>query len=266
MSMNEQSRKTGKEITKITSSSKKKKVTVFFGQEKVEVSQDVFSDYYLYVGKVLTNKEYKELIFKIKQDSLYQYALSFAIKGCYSTFEIITKLKAKASEDQSIRDIITRLKKYDLLDDKQLALDYKELKESELYGMNRIKDDLLHKKVIDPSIVNSLRFTHELEHAKKAAEALEKKLDRYPYNAKINKGIEALERRGFSYDVASKAVERYKKDQRFENKQIKITGETLLKQYKRKYSGYDLRQHMFAALARRGYNVESINQYLEEVL
>lgn len=264
--MSEQSRRTGKRITKITGSSKKKKVTVFFGEEKIEVSQDVFSDYYLYVGKELTSKEYKELVFKIKQDALYQYALSLAVKCCYSTYEIIVKLKAKASEDQSIKDVITRLKKVGLLDDKQLALDYKEIKENELYGANRIKDDLLHKKVIDPSIVNSLKFSHELEHAKKAAEALEKRLDRYPYNAKINKGIEALERRGFSYDVAAKAVERYKKDQRFENKQIKITGETLLKQYKRKYSGYDLKQHMFAALARRGYNIESINQYLEEVL
>lgn len=264
--MSEQLKRNGKVITKISGSSKKKKITVFFGEEKIEVSQDVFSDYYLYVGKELTSKEYKDLVFKIKQDSLYQYALSLAIKCCYSTYEIIVKLKAKASEEQSIRDIITRLKKAGLLDDKQFALDYKELKESELYGKNRIKDDLLHKKVIDPSIVNSLKFSNELEHAKKAAEAIEKRLEKYPYNAKISKGIEALERRGFSYDIASKAVERYKKDQRFENKQLKITGETLLKQYKRKYSGYDLRQHMFAALARRGYNIESINQYLEEVL
>ena len=264
--MNAPSKRTGKTITKISFSPKKRKVSVYFGADKVEISQDVFSDYYLYVGKELSSKEYQELLFKIKQDSLYQYGLSLASKGCYSTFEIVMKLKAKQKEEQSVANVITRLKKAGLLDDKELAKEYKEEKENLLYGEERIKDDLLHKKVIAPEIVNALRFTHELEHAKVAASQIEKKYDRYPYNAKLAKAIEALQRRGFSYDIASKAVSSYKKSSKNESKNLKITGETLLKQYKRKYEGYDLRQHMFASLARKGYEIQSINQYLEEVL
>lgn len=264
--MSAPSKRTGKTITKIAFSSRKKKVSVYFGVDKIEISQDIFSDYYLYVGKELSSKEYQELLFKIKQDSLYQYALSLAVKGCYSTFEIIMKLKAKQKEEQSISDIIKRLKKMGLLDDKELAVQYKEEKENLLYGEERIKDDLLHKKVIAPEIVNSLRFTHEMEHAKVAASQIEKKYDRYPYNSKIAKATEALQRRGFSYSVASRAVSSYKRNDKTDTKNLKIAGETLLKQYKRKYSGYDLRNHLFAALARRGYEIESINQYLEEVL
>nr|MCR5514740.1 hypothetical protein [Bacilli bacterium] len=98
--MSAPSKRTGKTITKISFSPKKKKVVVSFGADKVEISQDIYSDYYLYVSKELTSKEYQELIFKIKQDSLYQYGLSLAIKGCYSTFEIIMKLKAKQKEEQ----------------------------------------------------------------------------------------------------------------------------------------------------------------------
>ena len=264
--MSAPSKRTGKTITKISFSKRKKKVSVYFGVDKVEISQDVFSDYYLYVGKELTSKEYQDLLFKIKQDSLYQYGLSLAIKGCYSTFEIIMKLKAKQKEEQSVSDIIKRLKKSGLLDDKELAKEYKEEKENLLYGEERIKDDLLHKKVIAPEIVNGLKFAHELEHAKLAASQMEKKYDKYPYNAKIAKAVEALQRRGFAYEIASKAVSSYKRNGKTDSKNLKIIGETLLKQYKRKYEGYDLRNHMFAALARRGYEIESINQYLEEVL
>ena len=132
--MSAPSKRTGKTITKISFSPKKKKVVVSFGADKVEISQDIYSDYYLYVGKELTSKEYQELIFKSKQDSLYQYGLSLAIKGCYSTFEIIMKLKAKQKEEQSVANIIARLKKAGLLDDKELAREYKEEKENLLYG------------------------------------------------------------------------------------------------------------------------------------
>ena len=176
------------------------------------------------------------------------------------------KLKAKQKEEQSVASVITRLKKAGLLDDKELAKEYKEEKENLLYGEERIKDELLHEKVISPEIVNKLRFAHELEHAKIAASQIEKKYDKYPYKSKIAKAVEALQRRGFSYDVSSKAVLGYKKSNKNESKNLKITGETLLKGYKRKYEGRDLREHMFVALARRGYEIESINQYLEEVL
>ena len=264
--MSAPSKRTGKTITKISFSPKKKKVVVSFDVDKVEISQDIYSDYYLYVGKELTSKEYQELLYRIKQDSLYQYGLSLAIKGCYSTFEVIMKLKAKQKEEQSVASVITRLKKAGLLDDKELAKEYKEEKENLLYGEERIKDELLHKKVISPEIVNKLRFAHELEHAKIAASQIEKKYDKYPYKSKIAKAVEALQRRGFSYDVSSKAVLGYKKSSKNESKNLKITGETLLKGYKRKYEGRDLREHMFVALARRGYEIESINQYLEEVL
>lgn len=265
-SMNAPSKRIGKVITKISSSPRKKKVTVYFGNDKIEVSPDVYSDYYLYVGKEMTSKEYKELIYKIKQDDLYQYGLSLAIKGCYSTFEVITKLKAKASEEQSVGNVITRLKKAGLLDDKEFAKDYKETKEAELYGKSRIKDDLLHKKLIEPEIVNALRFKNELEHAKVVAVQIEKKLDRYPYNAKIQKALDALQRRGFSYEVSSKAISNYKENPKEENKSLLRIGETLLKQYSRKYSGYELRKHMFGALVRRGFDIDDINNYLEEVL
>ena len=69
--MSAPSKRTGKTITKIYKKKKKKKVVVSFGVDKVEISQDIYSDYYLYVGKELTSKEYQELLYRIKQDSLY---------------------------------------------------------------------------------------------------------------------------------------------------------------------------------------------------
>lgn len=264
--MRESSKRIGKIITKISTSSRSKKVSVYFGNEKIEISPDTYSDYYLYVGKEMSEKEYKDLLFKIKQDDLYKYGLSLAVKYCYSTFEVITKLKNKANEDQSVAFVITRLKKAGLLDDEEFAKEYKETKEIELYGEERIKEDLLHKKLIDPSIVNKLKFKNEYEHAKTVAEQIEKKLDRYPYNAKMQKALEALRRRGFTYEVSSKAISGYKMHRKEDNKLLNKIGETLLKQYSRKYSGYELRKHMFAALARRGYEIDDINNYLEEVL
>ncbi len=254
----------GKTITSIKNIKKKNAYVVSFGLETLTLSEDTYTDHFLYVGKDIPLKEFYELQRSSETEKVYEYALSLSLKGCYSSFEIKEKIKKKLPEGESPSSIINRLKKNNLLDDMELARLYKEEKEAQLYGKGKIKDDLLHKKMIDENIVNSLSFLSEEEHARKWAEMNEKKYDSLPLKEKRNKAIQSLLRRGFSKEVASIAISSYKENEKKSKEKLLRDYENLSRRYKSKYSGYEYKNHLFQALLRRGYSSKNINEIMED--
>ena len=262
--MNGRSDAAGKTITSLKRLKKKKGVEVSFGLEKIILSEDVFTNYLLYVGKEVPLKEYREMKRYAEEESLYQYGLSLAIKGVYSTYEAREKIKAKAKEGQNPYEIIARLKQIGLLDDRSFAHQYAEEKSNQLYGENRIKGDLLHKKVVEAEIVASLTFKDELPHAKKYASSIEKKYARLPLKAKRQKAILALQRRGYAPGICYEAVEDYQENKTEARKSFETDFAHLKARYERKYEGYELKQHIYAALLRKGYPNGLIQEKMEE--
>lgn len=253
-----------KTITSIKLNKKKRTYVISFGLESLTLSEDEYTDHYLYVGKNLPSKEYYELKRYSETEKIYEYALSLALKGIYSTYEIKEKIKKKLPEDDNPNIIINRLKKNNLLDDEELAKQYKEEKEIQLYGEGKIKDDLLHKKMIDENIVNSLIFNNEEDNAKKYALMNEKKYDSLPLKEKKNKAMMSLLRRGFSRTVSLEAVSLYKENEELSNLKLQRDFESLSKRYKKQYSGYEYRNHLYQALLRRGYASSKINEIMED--
>lgn len=252
-----------KVVTSIKKHKKKRQYEVSFGLEKFLLSEDTFTDFYLYVGKEISPKDFIALKNEANNNDAYAYTLNLLSKGRYSTYEIKKKLQDKYNLEKPYQ-IIERLKKNGLLDDKEYAIEYKEEKESQLYGSERIKDDLLHKKMVSEEIVNSLSFNKERDNVVKRANYIEKKFDRYPLKEKKRKAVDALIRRGYPASLALEATSSYKENTQKSNDSFEKDFASLSKRYKTKYSGYAYRDYLFQALYRRGYSSELIKEKMEE--
>ncbi len=250
-----------KTVTSIKENTKKKTFEVSFGLEKFSLSIDSFTDHYLYVGKEINEKEFLEIKRSAENEKIYKYALKLAISGSYSTYEVKEKLKKKISDPLSI---ISKLKDRGLLNDEEYALEYKEEKEKQLYGENRIKDDLLHKKMISPEIVANLEFLNEEENAKKLLQIYEKRLCSLPIQEKKRKAMDILLRKGYSSNAALTLLSSLKEDKEKSQLRLRKEFEQLKKRYQNKYDGYSLKSHIYQALIRRGYNQESIKEVMED--
>lgn len=248
-----------KVITSIKENKKKHQYTVSFGLESLTLSEDAFTDYFLYVGKEISVKDFNSLKKAAELEKAYTYAVSLLLKGGYSTYEIRKKLKDKFQMD-NLYLVIDRLKQNGFLDDEEFAKQYKEEKENQLYGSLRIKDDLLHKKMIEQTIVDNLCFSNEAVNAEKHAKIIEKKFDRFPLREKKRKAIDSLIRRGFPPNISMEVVSSYKENKEKANESFLRDFDNLSNRYKKKYSGYAYKRHLFEALLRRGYAKEMINE------
>jgi SOS response regulatory protein OraA/RecX len=266
-SMNAPSKRIGntRKITAIKEN-KKGQMVVSFGAEKLALSPNAFTEMPLYVGKELTSEEYRSLTLFLKNESLWKYALSLVSKGSYSTHDIREKMRKKSTEEDTIRRLIFSLKQQGLVNDEEFAEEYKEEKENQCYGKNRIIQDLKFKHGIRDEIVDALAFKSEEAHAQKLAEQWEKKYARLPLRSKKEKAALALVRRGYDEGVAREAVSSYKEAKDVSGKNLKILCEKTLKKYGAKYNGYSLRSKTFAYLLSKGYAPEEVERALEECL
>jgi regulatory protein len=264
--MNEQSRKTGNYVITAIAPNKKGQMVVSFGTRKLLLSPNAFTEMPLYVGKELSGSEFHSLALFNKNEALRNYALSLASKGAYSVHDVRAKLRLKSQDEAAIRSILISLKEQGLLDDQGFAKEYKEEKEKQLYGKERILSELKFKHGIRDEIVNKLVFKDEAAHAEKAAEILEKKFQRYPLAKKKEKGALALIRRGYDPLIAHRAVSHYHDDASLHGKTLKTLCEKTLKRYGAKYNGYQLRSKVFAYLMSKGYSSDEVERVLEETL
>src|SRR5574344_1130177 len=264
--MNEPSKRTGNHKITAIEQNKKRQTVVSFGSEKLVLSPNAFTEMPLYVGKELAPSQYRSLILFVKHEALWNYALSLASKGSYTSHDLREKLRKKTSDEDAIRQLLFTLKQQGFVDDKAFAEEYKEEKEKQLYGRNRIVQDLQFKHGVRGDIVSGLVFADEEAHAKKSAAAFEKRYARLPLASKKQKGVLALIRRGFDERIAKEAVEGYSQNKELSGQTLRALCEKTLKRYRAKYNGYELRSKTFAYLVSKGYTVDEIERVLEECL
>lgn len=259
------SKKTGEVITAIKEL-RNGKMAVAFGCKKLTLSKNVYSEYPLYVGKTVVPLELRDLLALTKSESLYEYGLSLAAKGCYSSHEVKAKLVKKAQPGQDPREILFRLKQAGFLDDESFATQYKEEKERQLYGKERILGELRYKKCLNEAILAKLVFLEEAANAKRAVSEMERKYARLPLKAKKAKLVNALLRRGYGSGEATAAVAALKGNPSEENRSLKLLCQKTIERYGRKYKGYDLKAHCYGYLVAKGYDRSAVGALLEEML
>lgn len=260
------SKKIGNQRVLSITTNKKGQQVIVLDHSKLILSANAFTEHPLYVGKEVTALEYRDILAFKKNEGLYDYALSLASKGCYSTHDLREKLNKKCSDIDQVRQALFRLHQQGFLNDQDFAKEYAEEKSDALYGKDRILQELRYKHGVNEVILLSLSFPHEEENAEKAALAMERKYARLPLRAKREKGMANLIRRGYSQAIAQKAVLCYEEDTLQSKKSLTLLAENALKRYEKKYNGYDLRSKCFAYLLKKGYRSEDIAQALEELL
>jgi regulatory protein len=256
--------KTTERITKITKT-KKGRYAVYFGDKKVILDEDAFTDSPLYVGKEVSRGFYNDLKKKEGETPLLKYALNvLKVRPC-TAHMMKEKLEKRSDDQEKIAAVIYRLIKEGLIDDAAYARDYKEEKEAALYGKKRIVDDLLYKKGVSEKTVSSLRFKDEERHASECAKALSRQYKSLPLRKKRERIRQALVLRGFEDEAIAEALSILKEDGGEVRKSAVRDAEAAKARYSRKYEGRELRDHVYRYMLGKGYDYDDISDALEGI-
>lgn len=259
------SESSGKKITRISIS--KKKATLYFKKEKVELSLDTFTNHYLYVDKELTKKEIDQLIKEDSNSLAYSYAKNLLYKGSYTEWVIREKLYKKEFEKNTIDEVIKKLKEDGLIDDKKYIKDYIELANSRLIGKNKIIQELSNYGVFFENF-ESLTFSRkiELQKANELLPKLERQYSSLSFPDKRKHIYDAYIRHGYDNDIALEMLSKIKTgSKKDEEEKLKRDFLKALRVNKTRYkTKQDLKDSIIRSLARKGYSIKQILILWEE--
>lgn len=262
--MTEPLKNTGKCISKIKKY--KTHITLFINKERINISDEVYSSFYLYEGKQLSSKEYKELISKIEIEKYLNYGMKVASNKLLSEWKMREKLYQKEASKSQVDLVITTLKKQGLIDDQLFIEEYVEYANNHLLGKNKIKTNLLNKGIFEEDI-SKIKFPESVE-IKKAYKLLPKLIKRYDrYNAAKQKEhiIQALIREGYDLSVALEVIKDIKlSNPKKEINLLKKDYELIRKKYARNYEGRELKEKIITSLLRKGYKRKDIFKMMDE--
>lgn len=234
--------------------------------DKLEIPLDIYTSYYLYKNKILKDKEIADIKAKIENYKLLKYARKLLTTHLYTEKQIRDKLYLKEANKDQVDQIIKDLKKAGLIDDKNYVEEYVVHLKNQGYGKNKIIAKLKEKGIFKEYLAG-LEFDDEdeLERAISWINKIDKRYDKYPYNAKRNKVIAYLVNQGFDLDIATSISNKLsvKKD-KDEYTLIKKDYQKIYQKYKDKYDDYELRNKIYVALKNKGYKSKDISKIMEE--
>lgn len=252
-------------IKKIKTFKNKVVISFYDEEEKLEISKEIFVNYYLYEGKEVSKKELK----KIKNDndsiSFLSYALKLRQKSLYSEYKMREKLYDKGANKEQVDKIIKTLKANDLIDDNAFIEDYVEYYNSLNYGKNKIKAKLLDKGIFEDRISKiSFPISKERKKAKNILSKLIKKYDKYNSSQKKQHIYQAYLSMGFDSDIAKEMVEEITDNSpKEENEKLKKDFDKIYLRYVKKYSKKELRNKIITYLLSKGYKMKDVITLIE---
>ncbi|ACG62874.1 TPA: recombination regulator RecX [Streptococcus equi subsp. zooepidemicus] len=176
-------------------------------------------------------------------------------------------LKHQISPDL-IPSIIDSLKQGKWIDDQQYVDTY--VRQNSLTGDKGpllLKQKLMLKGIASQLIEPVLAQTDFSSIAQKAAEKIYQKYQhKLPSKALTDKIIQGLLNKGFSYDLAKGIVSQLSLEQDSQHIEDLLDQEfdKLLRKYSRRYDGYQLKQKLYQALYRKGYDSDDITTKLND--
>lgn len=256
--INVPSDKSGKTITGIKYL--KGKVVAFFDGEPLELTEDTFSSYLLYVNKTISTKELNKIKKENAQSKILDYALKLCGRGLYSKNEVIKRLEAKKASKSQIDYVIKYLLSNKLIDDVELAKELLSQYALKGFGKNKINQNL-YLKGISKEDIEQIDF-NEQDEIDKANQFVENTIEKYsnlPSKAKKEKLYLSLCRQGFESDVALNAISNIKENSPTkEAKLCKVDYELVHNKLSKIYKGSELKQRIIKALLAKGYSYNQI--------
>ena len=253
------SKNTGKTIKNIRVN-KKNVVITFSDGKKINTTNEVMANFYLYPGKEISSKELKAINDFSEVSSLLKHAMSLIRKRHYSEWKMREKLYAKDAKKNSVDKVIRILKNADLLDDRALAEDLYCYYDEKNYGKNKIINSLSEEGIFD-EVIKRLKFPSSSEKKKALNQLpkLEKKYAKYSYEQKKQHIYATLISLGFDSDIALSALEKMKaKNNKDENDKLNKDFDKVVKKYKSRYIGRELKEKVISSLRNKGYRLNDI--------
>jgi len=192
---------------------RKDRVNIFFdGAFAFSLRAEVSAEQGLHLGQTLSDPRIEEL----GQADLCQRCLDAALRflSYRPRSEAETRRRLRRDFDEGTIDrVIPQLKARQMIDDVTFALFWKENRESFSPRSKLMLKLELRRKGIDPEVIDEALYgIDEYEDAYRAAQKKACSLSGADYDAFRQKLGTFLRRRGFSYEVASHAIERLRWD------------------------------------------------------
>lgn len=266
-------------ISKITTQKKnKQRYNIFLDHGEGEeyafsVDEAIIISFQLRKGLEITGDVIKEIQYEDAIRKGYSYALNYLSYRMRSKKEVSDYLLKKELEKETIKNIIDRLTEENYLNDLEFSLAYVRSRLNlTIKGPEIIKRELMDKGISEMNIAEALKlFTYE-EQLEKAMKLLQKKFQKNEKTSRSEQGKKMFTlvlSKGFSQEIAKEVVQRLREEETEDDfnsewKAITYQGEKALKKYQ-KFEGWQKKQKIKQFLYQRGFSIELIEKYMEEV-
>ncbi|MDY3024900.1 MAG: recombination regulator RecX [Streptococcus hyovaginalis] len=257
---------------KITKIEKKKRLYLLEldETERLYITEDTIVRFMLTKGMTVSEQELND----IRQFSQFSYgknlALYFISFKQRTEKEVRDYLYKHEIEASIIPQVLDNLKDDNWINDQQFVISTVEQNlSSGDKGAFVIKQKLMQKGISSATIDGVLADYDFTEVAERVAQKLLRKYDgKLAFKALKDKLNQSLTNKGFSYSEAKLAIDSLdlEKNEATEEELIYQELDKQYRKYSRKYEGYDLRQRLTQALARKGYDFDSIRSALRDYL
>ncbi|MDG6133367.1 recombination regulator RecX [Lactococcus formosensis] len=241
-------------------------------RDKIYVCEDTIVKYMLTRDKVLPTDELEQLLVFdnfAQGKSLALYFISFKAR---TSSEVKKYLSDHNIQSPQVEDIIDNLTKNGLLNDQAYIESYIQGKvRTASAGPYQIKQKLhlkgLDLQLIDEGITQFFNEEKQIDVAVTLAEKIvRQKASRLTLQQLKQKVTQGLTAKGFSYTTSTIALESLELEADEENELELLYTELdkSARKYSRKYEGYELKQRITQALARKGFDFSDISSAIRD--
>ncbi|GKU85241.1 recombination regulator RecX [Niallia sp. NCCP-28] len=247
--------------------------TIKNGKEEYAFSVDegILIKYQLQKGMEIDSFLLSEIQFNDDIRKGYNQAVNYLAKVKRTEMEVEKFLKTKIEGEFIVGEVLTKLKEMKFIDDEDYAYSYvRTQKNTTDKGPEVIKREMKEKGISHQLIQTSIQkisYEEQLASAKKIAAKLvgsNKKESKRMLGQKIE---QTLRRKGHSSSIIQEIkIELAEVNETMEESEaLRIQGEKAKRKYS-KYEGFEYKQKMKQYLYRKGFTVELIDQYFEEIV
>ncbi|ANZ57976.1 recombinase RecX [Fructilactobacillus lindneri] len=259
-------------ISRIEAQKRPGRYNVYINNEYAfPISEEVLIKYMIFKGSEFTSAEIEQIKAADNLSKLYGKAVDFISYRQRTQFEVEKKLKDLTDDEIMIANVIERLIKIDLINDKNYAKNYiRQVADGKNKGPGAATRYLQQKGVAEAVINDALKQyyskTKVVQNAQQIAQKLFDHYNRYPYNKRIEKVKLTMMRKGFSFDDIDQVLDLIDKTID-ENQQNLILKKTCAKVWKKYHAidSYQRRQKVKQALYRKGFDLDDIDQFLDDL-
>ncbi|AZR96529.1 recombination regulator RecX [Streptococcus suis] len=240
------------------------------GQDSLYITEDTIVRFMLSKGKEITEQEFREL----RDFAQFSYGKNLALY--YLSFkqrtkkEVLDYLEKYEIAGATALKIVANLEEDKWIDDKNYVETY--IRQNDLNGDKgpaMLRQKLMMKGISKSIIEDGLAGIDFSDLAERVAEKLCRKYQaKLPLRALQDKVVQGLMGKGFSYETAKQSLGQLElvADEENEDDLIAKELDKQYRKYSRKYEGYELKQRLIHALARKGYDFDRIQAVLRDYL